>query len=82
MKDSKNRDVVAIVKLSDRIEGHKANYADDYQQLKTLYEERKKEQILADWLNKKIADTYVRIEDGWRNCNFRYKGWIKEKASE
>ena len=36
---------------------------------------------LADWLEKKIADTSVRIEDNWRNCEFTHKGWIKEKQS-
>ncbi len=83
MKDPKrNSDIVAIVKLSDRIDAHKANYADDYQLLKGLYENHKKEQILSDWLTKKIADTHVRIEDGWRNCDFKHKGWIKERASE
>ena len=84
MTDQKlNRDVVAMVKLTARIPGHKANIADDYQQLKSMYEASKKKDILDKWLNKKIADTYVRIEDKWRNgCNFRYKGWIKERASE
>lgn len=83
MKDPKlNRDVVAMVKLSNRIDAHKANYADDYQQLKGLYEEKRKQEILAEWINSKIADTYVRIEEGWRNCDFKHKGWIKERASE
>lgn len=83
MTDPKlNRDVVAIVKLSNRIDAHKANIADDYQLLKERYEEQKKSQVLVDWLNKKIAETHVRIEDGWRNCDFRHKGWIKERASD
>ena len=83
MTDPKlNREVVAIVKLTNRIDAHKANIADDYQLLKAQYEDKKKSQILSDWLTKKIADTHVRIEDGWRNCDFRYKGWIKERASD
>ena len=81
MTDPKlNRDVVAMVKLTARIPGHKANLADDYQQLKTMYEAAQKAEILNKWIEKKIDDTYVRIEDKWRNgCNFKYKGWIKEK---
>ena len=83
MTDPKlNREVVAIVKLTNRIDAHKAKIADDYQLLKAQYEDNKKSQILSDWLTKKIADTHVRIEDGWRNCDFRYKGWIKERASD
>lgn len=39
MKDvKKNRDIVAIVKLTQRINGHKANLADDYNMIKNMYE--------------------------------------------
>lgn len=74
-----NREVVAIVKLADRVAGHQANMRNDYQLIKTMYENSKREQIIADWLEKKIAETYVRIEPAWRNCDFRYKGWVKER---
>ncbi|MCH5346067.1 MAG: peptidylprolyl isomerase [Muribaculaceae bacterium] len=80
MTDPKlNRDVVAIVKLTNRIDGHRANLSDDYQQIKTMYENAERSRILANWIDKKIADTYVRVEDGWRNCDFIHKGWIKEQ---
>ncbi|MDE5686917.1 MAG: peptidyl-prolyl cis-trans isomerase, partial [Paramuribaculum sp.] len=76
-----NREVVAIVKLTDRIAAHKANIAEDYQTIKDMYEAARKEEILNDWLKQKIKDTYVRIEDGWRNCEFQHKGWIKDSSS-
>ncbi len=80
MKNSKNnRDIVAIVKLTNRIEAHKANLSDDYQQIKNMYEESAKNKILKEWLENKIKDTYVRIEDGWQNCDFTHDGWIKAK---
>ncbi len=79
MMDPKlNREVVAMVKLVNRIDGHKANMADDYQTVKNMYENARRAELLEQWLEKKIADTYVRIEDGWRNCDFQHKGWIKE----
>ncbi|MDE7452480.1 MAG: peptidylprolyl isomerase, partial [Paramuribaculum sp.] len=80
MMDPKlNREVVAIVKLARRIDGHKANLSEDYQTLKAMYEDSKRQQILTDWLAKKINETYVRIDENWRNCEFTHKGWIKEK---
>lgn len=79
MMDPKlNREVVAMVKLVNRIDGHKANMADDYQTVKNMYENARRAEILEEWIEKKITDTYVRIEDGWRNCDFQHKGWIKE----
>ena len=78
MTDAKhNREVVAMIKLSNRIDGHRANLSDDYQRILAMYEESAKEKIVDDWLLKKIKDTYVRIEDGWRNCEFKHEGWIK-----
>lgn len=79
MKDPKrNRDIVAMVKLSSRIEPHKANLADDYQLIKGMYENSARMKVLNDWIARKINDTYVRIEDGWRNCDFQHSGWLKK----
>lgn len=79
MTDRNNRETVAIVKLAERIPGHKANISDDYQLLKGRYEDARREQVLNDWLAEKIKNTYVRIEEGWRNCEFKHKGWNKQQ---
>ena len=42
-----------------------------------MCEQQQQNDILNKWLEKKIAETYTRIEDGWRNCEFKHKGWIK-----
>lgn len=78
MITNKQKEVVAIVKLKARTEGHKANLSDDYQALKAIVEAKKREDLLNDWIVKKQKTTYVRISDGWKNCDFRYPGWIKE----
>lgn len=79
MKDpKKNSDIVAMIMLTARIDGHKANLADDYQVIKDMYETAEKTKILTRWLETKINETYVKIEDGWRNCDFEHKGWIKQ----
>lgn len=78
MRDPKsNKDIVAIVKLTNRIDSHKANLSDDYQLIKSIYEESAKAKMIEEWVNKKIKDTYIRIEDGWRDCDFKYN-WLKK----
>ena len=63
MKDPKtNHDIVAIVKLTNRIEGHKANLSDDYKAIKNMYEQARQKEVLDEWLAKKIKDTYIRIK--------------------
>lgn len=78
MLTNKQKEVVAIVKLKARTEGHKANIADDYQALKSIVEAKKREELLNNWIVKQQKTTYVRIADGWQNCDFRYPGWIKK----
>jgi peptidyl-prolyl cis-trans isomerase SurA len=78
MFTDKQKEVIAIVKLRARIASHKANLVDDYQALKTMVEDRKREDLLKDWIAKKQKTTYVRIAEGWRNCDFIYSGWVRE----
>lgn len=79
MTDKRNHTVVAMVRLANRIDGHTADLRNDYQLIKNMYENAERERILAEWIENKIRETYVRIEDGYRNCDFRYKGWIRER---
>lgn len=78
MKDPhSNKDVVAIVKLKNRVDAHRADVSNDYQMIKAMYENVERERILANWINKKIAETYIRIEPGWSDCpDWRYN-WLK-----
>lgn len=78
LRDSrKNKEVAAIVKLTERIPGHRANLAEDYNLIREMYENRRRDEVLRDWVEKKIKDTYVRIEEGWDGCEFNYQGWVK-----
>lgn len=78
MKSASNKDVVAIVRLKSRVAAHQANVSDDYLALKTLVESRKREEMLNEWILSKQKSTFVRISDGWLECDFKYAGWIKE----
>lgn len=78
MLTKNQKEVVALVKLKARTEGHKANLSDDFQALKAIVESRKREELLNDWIVKKQKTTYIRISEGWKNCDFKYPGWVKE----
>lgn len=78
MKDPKrDRDIVAIVKLTNRIPAHRATLSDDYQTIKGMYETSAKARMVKQWLAKKIKDTYVKIEDNWADCEFEHD-WIRK----
>lgn len=79
MKDPKrDRDIVAIVKLTARIPAHRANLSDDYQTIKGMYENAEKTRMVKEWLSKKIRDTYVKIEENWSDCDFEHPEWLRK----
>jgi len=78
VNEKDGKEVCAIVKLKTRINGHKATITDDYQQLKDIVIEKRREEMLHKWILEKQKHTYVRINDNWKNCSFKYPGWIKD----
>ena len=77
MINSKGKEVCAIVKLKNRIDGHKATITEDYQRLKDIVTQKREQEKLHKWILDKQRTTYVRINPKWRNCDFKYPGWIK-----
>lgn len=78
MINSKGKQVCAIVKLKNRIDGHKATITEDYQRLKSMVTAKQSEEKLQKWIVDKQKNTYVRINPKWRKCDFKYPGWIKQ----
>ncbi len=77
MMNSKNQEVVAIVKLKNKTDGHRASMVDDYQVLQNVLVEKLSSDKIEEWIKNKMKTTYVRINDDWKKCEFKYAGWIK-----
>lgn len=76
MINAKGKEVCAIVKLKSRIKGHKATLTEDFQAMKNIVMQKKRAEKLDKWIREKQKSTYVRINEKWRNCEFKYPGWI------
>ena len=77
MMNNSEKEVVAIVKLKNKVEGHKANMRDDYQLMQDIVHNKLCEEKIDKWIRDMQKTTYVRINEEWRNCEFKYPGWIK-----
>ncbi len=75
--ETSRQTVYKIVKLISKTEEHKANLQKDYQQLAGLYLAKKKQDVLEEWISRQQAKTYIRIDNTYTNCNFKFKNWIK-----
>ena len=78
IREKDGKEICVIVKLKSRINGHKATINEDYQNLKEVVLDKRREELLQKWIVEKQKHTYVRINDNWKNCDFKYPGWIKE----
>ncbi len=77
MINEKGKTVCAIVKLKSRTEGHRATITEDFQVMRNVVLAHERERVIHEWVRKKVADTYVKMDDRYKNCNFEYEGWIK-----
>ncbi len=77
MINKRGKTVCAIVKLKNRVEGHKATITEDFQVMQELVLNKRKEEKLHEWVVDKIKSTYVRINDRYKDCKFEYQGWIR-----
>ena len=77
MQMSNGKTTCAVVKLKSKINGHRANMADDYEILYEMVSGIRKQEALEKWIREKQRTTYVRISEGWNDCDFKYPGWGK-----
>ena len=77
MINERGKTVCAIAKLKSRTEGHKATITEDFQILKNVVMNKRREEVLHNWVVNRIKSTYVRINERYRNCDFEYEGWVR-----
>ncbi|MDR0332757.1 MAG: peptidylprolyl isomerase [Dysgonamonadaceae bacterium] len=77
MLNNNGRRITAIVRITNRTDGHRATLTRDYQVIRQLAEEARRQELMDEWVRAKIRTTYVRINPNWQNCEFKYDGWLR-----
>lgn len=77
INERNGKKVCVIAKLKSRVEMHRATITEDFQTMKDIVLEKRKDDFIKDWIKEKIKTTYIRINDRYKNCNFEYQGWVK-----
>lgn len=77
MTDARGKTVCAIAKLKNRIKSHHASISEDFQILRGIVLNKKKEERINEWIREKQQSTYIRINENWCDCEFEYPGWVK-----
>lgn len=77
MVNSRGKTVCAFVKLKSRTEGHYATITEDFQVMRNVVLNSRREEFIKEWVKNKLKKVYVRINDDYKGCDFEYEGWIK-----
>jgi peptidyl-prolyl cis-trans isomerase SurA len=75
--DENGNTVFRIVKLDNEIPAHRANLKDDYENLYTAALMNKRTKTYDDWIKTKLGNTYIKVSDEFKSCDFLKKGWLK-----
>ncbi len=76
-EDENGKEVYKIILLQNRTKPHRANIKEDYMILQEMALAEKKEKAYQIWLDEKIEETYVKIDNSFAGCKFAKNGWLK-----
>jgi peptidyl-prolyl cis-trans isomerase SurA len=66
-----------IITVNNRIEEHQADFSRDYIKIKELALRDKQIKEIAKWTEEKIKETYIKISDDYKDCQFA-NNWLKK----
>ena len=77
MINQRGKTVCVIAKLKNRIDGHKATVTEDFQTLKEVVLNKRREDRIHEWVVDKIKNVYTHLNDEYKDCDFEFEGWNK-----
>ena len=75
-QDRQGNQSYKLIMVSDRFDEHVADYSKDFIKIKELALKEKQLTAIQKWMNEKIIDTYISVNDQNKQCNFANK-WLK-----
>ncbi|MGB0839851.1 MAG: peptidylprolyl isomerase, partial [Chitinophagales bacterium] len=71
-----------IFYVYDRSEPHLASLETDFDKIQTVVKSQKTQQVMADWLDRKAPNTFVRIDDEFKSCPLIQNQWVKRYKAQ
>lgn len=73
LKTDENKDAYRLMTVVKRNPSHKANLKDDYDRIFNAALENVKQEKIFEWAQKTIKNTYIKIDDEFKDCSFKLK---------
>ena len=78
-RNEEEKEGYRLLKLLQRREAHVANLTADYERIKQSALSAKKQDALKEWVDEKLTNTYLRVNNNYLECDFR-QDWIQNSA--
>ena len=75
--DARGREQLKIVKVKEYYPSHMANLEEDWNIFENMVLREKEQKTMVRWVEEKQKNTYISIDDEYKNANFHYDGWVK-----
>lgn len=69
------KDAYRILYLKTRTDPHKANLRQDYDRIQEWALGQKKQDVITEWIADKAVDTYIKISDSYKDCDYTNSWW-------
>lgn len=76
-EDRINKVKFKILTVTNRVDEHEANFANDYIKIKELTLREKQIKAIEKWQKDKIMDTFIKLNGEYRDCEFN-SNWLKK----
>ena len=73
--DQQKRKMISIVQINDIVDAHQLELATDYERVKEMALNKKKNEMVEKWVNSKIPITFISIDNKYQDCKF-HSNWL------
>lgn len=77
LKTTEQKDAYRILKLLEKTQPHRANMKADYPRIQNWALQDKQRKAIDKWINKKAKQTYVRVIDEYKSCQFTHDWQVR-----
>mgnify|MGYP003616773591 CR=1 FL=1 len=75
-----DKKAVTIVKVDDIIASHQLDITTDYDRIKQMALNKKKNEMVEKWVKEKLPDVFISINDRYKDCTFK-TDWRKTEVN-
>jgi len=76
-EEHNKRKIVTIIQITDIIPAHSLNIDTDYERIRTIALNQKKNEVVEKWIKSKLPDTFISISKRYDKCDFKTDWTLK-----